>query len=111
MRLRGFGGSLLGHYLQAHVRGKPRRTIHALLGDLEVGVCGLEDVRDILLRIAVVEREPGALHLHHDLVPLAEAVMAPMQIDSVFIDFVRSDRLRFLEALAKTSTDRLAADK
>src|SRR5438067_290243 len=71
------------HHRQDDVRGEPRRAPDALPGDLEVGVLRLEDVRHILLRVAVDQWEPGALHLHHDLVPLAETVVVAVQVDGV----------------------------
>ena len=66
-------------------------------------VLRLEDVRHELLRIAVDQREPRALHLHHDLVPLPEPVMLHVQVDRVLLHLVRRDRLRLLEALAEAA--------
>ena len=57
------------------------RAMNALFGRLEVFRFGLENVFHVFLRVAVDDGEPGALHLHHDLVPLAEIVIGPVQVD------------------------------
>ena len=57
-------------------------------------VLGLEDVRHERLRVAVDQGEPGALDLHHDLVPLLEAVIVPVQVDRVFLDRGRARSAR-----------------
>src|SRR6266571_4690792 len=93
------------------MRRIPRRAMDTLLGGLEVRVLGLEDVGYVLLRIAVDQGEPCALHLDHDLVPLAEAVVAPVQIELVLVYLVGRYRLRLLEALAEPGPNRLAADE
>src|SRR5260370_4464374 len=66
------------HHLQAHVRRILRRAMDALLGGLEVRLLRLEDVGYVLLRIAVDQRKPRALHLDHDSVALTKAVVAPV---------------------------------
>src|SRR5437764_554282 len=93
------------------MRRKSHRAMYALLRRLEVAVLRLEDVPHERLRIAVDQWKPRALHLHHDLVPLAKAVMAPVQVDRVLVDLPHRDRLGLLEALAETGTHRLAADE
>src|SRR5262249_40607811 len=51
-----------------------RRVVDLLRGFLEVARTRRVDV-DKLLRVAVDEREPGALDLHHDAVPGAKRVV------------------------------------
>ena len=98
-------------HLHADMRRILRRTIDTLSRRLEVAVAGLEYVRHIFLRVAIDQRKPGALHLHHDLVPLAKTVMTPVQIDRVFVDLIGNDRFGFRKTLAKTGPHRLAADE
>ena len=43
--------------------------------------CRFENVRHEFLRIAVIERKPGALYLHHDAVTLFENMIRCVQID------------------------------
>ena len=45
------------------------RVIDALRGFLKVAGLGPEDIGDEGLRVAVVEREPARLDLHHDSWP------------------------------------------
>src|SRR5262249_48578392 len=71
--LLGFRGSGLRDG-RLDVRRVALRTVDPVGGGLEVGVPGLEDVRHVLLRVAVDDGEPGALHLGHDAVALQEAV-------------------------------------
>ena len=66
---------------------------------MKSGVPGFEDVGDKALRVPVDQGKPGTLHLHHDLVSLAETMMAPMQVDGVIIDLARHHRLGPGEAL------------
>src|SRR5262249_2394316 len=72
----GRAGALAGgrHDRQADVRRVRPRAVDPLLRRPEVLVAGPVDVVDVLLRVAVDHGEPGALHLHHDLVTLLEAV-------------------------------------
>jgi hypothetical protein len=44
-------------------------VVDALLGLLIIGWLGKHNIRNKGLRVAVVEREPRLLHLHHDAVP------------------------------------------
>src|SRR5437764_41723 len=65
------------------------RPPHSLLGGLVVRVLGLEDIRHIGLRISVDYRKPSALNLDHNLVSLKKTMVIIVDIDRVFVDFVR----------------------
>ncbi len=85
--------------------------MHLLIGCSKVAVLGFEDIRNEFLRVAVDQGEPSAADLDHDLVPLLEAVVAPVQIDRVFFYLARYDRLRFFQALAESAASRFPADE
>src|SRR5574340_257934 len=80
----------------------PRR--HVIL------ILGLEDIVHELLRIAVDQREPRALHLHHDLVSLQEGMVVGVQAEPVLQRLVRRDGLRLLKAVAEASAEDLVGD-
>src|SRR5580658_4506265 len=63
---------------QDYVRWAALRTEYLLRGFSEIGCPRLKNVLHISLGIAVVEREPGALHLHHDAMPLQEGMIVSM---------------------------------
>jgi len=60
--------------------------VHTLACSLIVRRLGIEDIGNESLRVAIDQREPGALDLHKDLVPLLEAVIGPVKVDRVFLD-------------------------
>ena len=62
-----------------------RRSVDAVRRLREVLVPRLEDGLRVDLRIAIDHREPRALHLHHDAVPLAERVVLGVQAERVFL--------------------------
>src|SRR5882757_6834423 len=76
-------GLLLLYERQLDIAGVIRCVIDALLGFLVVGGFGEHDVGDEGLRIAVVEREPGGLYLHHDAVAGQEYVIRGGQIELI----------------------------
>ena len=49
----------------------------------------LEDVRHERLRVAIVEREPRALHLHHDAVAALERVRLVVDVDAALVPGAR----------------------
>ena len=65
------------------------RRFHEILG------LGEHDVRYEGLRVAIVEREPGGLDLHHDAVAGEERVAHVRQTQTVRQDLSSLDRLRF----------------
>src|ERR1700733_3345448 len=64
---------LLDHWQDDGTR-RAGRVIHALRGFDIVRVAGLENVGEGFLGVTVVDREPSALHLHHDAVALQESM-------------------------------------
>ena len=71
---------------------------------------GQEDVLDEGLRIPVDEREPGALHLDHDLVALEKAVVGPVEVDREIRDPVGDERLGLFEARPEPAAKDLVGD-
>src|SRR5688500_7947533 len=86
---------------QHYVQGEPLRPVHSLRSFLIVRSSRVENVLNPLLRIPVVQREPRALHLHHNAMALQKCMIVGMQADPVGRDLVHYDRLRTLKALAK----------
>src|SRR5439155_1665670 len=78
-----------------------RRAIDAVRGRSKIGSLCLKDVRHEGLRIAIDEREPRALHLHHHTMSFEKRVVLRVEAPGVFRDRVRHDRLRFLEAFSE----------
>src|SRR5262245_48646669 len=76
----------------------------------EIARCSARD-RDERLRVEVHEREPRALHLHHDPVTAAERVVDVGHLEVDGFDFARYERLGPLEAFPELPTHRLAADQ
>ena len=63
----------------------------------KIGRLRVEDVRHEDLRIAIIQREPRALHLHHDAVPLLEAIRLRRNMHRVLEHPIGRDRLRMVE--------------
>src|SRR5215467_4790076 len=72
----------------------------SMFGLSEIARLGPENVRHERLRVAVVEREPAGLNLHHDPVPRQEDVVRRRQRERILQRRVRRNRLRIVEALA-----------
>ena len=72
---------------------------------LIVGRLGFQDIGHEGLRIAIDQREPAALHLHGDAVPLLEDVRCGMEIDVVAQHLAGGDRLGPLIAAAETAAE------
>ncbi len=89
-----------------------RRRVVDALRRLPV-VLGLrpEDARHEGLRIAVVEREPARLDLHHDPVPRQEHVVRRRQREAVDERLVGRERLGLLEALAVAAAEDVHRDR
>src|SRR5438132_5125650 len=66
-----------------------RRAIDAVRGRSEIGSLCLKDVRHEGLRIAIDEREPRALHLHHQTMSFEKRVVLRVEAPGVFRDRVR----------------------
>src|SRR3977135_1339330 len=76
---------------QRYSRGISPAAIDLLRRRAVIGVLGFEDVGDVGLRVAVDQRKPTALDLHHDPMALLEAVIAAVQVDHVLLDLARLD--------------------
>jgi hypothetical protein len=83
---------------------------HALRRLHEVLFPRLEDIRHEGLRVPVEEREPAALHLHHDPMPALEGVQHILQGKFDRRSLPRDESLRELITLAETAAEDLAAD-
>src|SRR5215471_17466331 len=81
----------------------PGRTIDALRRLLVVGRGRAKDARYERLRLAIVEREPTRLHLHHDAMTRQENVVRRRRRETVRRVTIRHDGLRTLVALAITA--------
>jgi len=68
-----------------------------LCGLLVVRFLRFENIRHELLWIAIVKREPGALHLDHDAMARLEDVVGGVQVDRERRNFIGRDRLGFFE--------------
>src|SRR5436853_6218207 len=85
---------------QFNETGLARLMVDALLGLSKIFWLGPEDIGHECLRVAVVERKPTRLYLHHDLVSRQENVVRRRQGEFVEQRFVGRDRLRSFKALA-----------
>src|SRR5580692_5140041 len=74
--------------------------VNALSGFAIVGRLGPEDVGDEGLRVAVVEREPARLDLHHDAMAGEEDVVGVGEIEAIKKRFIGGDGLGSFEAFA-----------
>src|SRR5260370_38729341 len=71
---------------------------------------GPEDAWDEGLRIAVVEREPAGLHLHHDAVAGQKDVVCGGQVEAIELRLSRSDWFRVFEAFTVASAEDVGGD-
>src|SRR5262249_31392657 len=95
------------HHRQSDPGWVARGFIDTLGGGLVVLRRGLEDVRDKFLGVPIIEGKPGTLDLDHDPVSLLEGMIVSMQVDSVFLALIRTDRGGILESSAKPAAENL----
>jgi hypothetical protein len=88
------------HQRQLDIAGVGGRVVDALLGLLVIAGFGEHHVGYEGLRVAVIEREPCRLHLHHDAVAGPEYVVRGGQIELIRQGRVGLDRLGDGEAFA-----------
>ena len=82
-----------------------------LRGFLKVRFFRFKDIWNKFLRIAVVEREPSALDLHHDAVTFFENVIRRVQVNRKQRDFARFEGLPgFLKQIVIAATDNLVGN-
>ena len=60
-----------------------------------IRISRLKNVFDELLRVAIVKREPGALHLHHNAMTFQKGVVVRVKVDGVFDHLVSGNRFGF----------------
>ena len=78
-------------------------AVDALVGGDEVGGGGLIDAGDIFLRVAVDDREPGRLHLHHDAMAFEKYVIVIAQGNVPLRGMVGFEGLRMLVAMEEAT--------
>src|SRR4029077_4543080 len=86
------------------------RAINALRRLLVIGLFRFENIGYELLWVSVVERKPGTLPRHHDVVALLKNVIRRMQIDREWSHFAGLERLRLLEGIVVAATENLIRD-
>src|SRR5713101_1692729 len=83
-------------------RGLPLGVIHALGGLHKIRRLRIRNV-DEGLRVAVGEREPRTLNLHHDAVPAPESVVDVLHREADLLNLAGSEGLWLFETVAKLS--------
>src|SRR5580658_1221921 len=94
------------HHPQLNPRPVRAAEIHALERLLEIVRQRLGNLHK-LLRIAVRQRKPRALHLHHNPVSLPPGMRDVRQIERDPVRLIRLKRRSLLETLAELTTERL----
>ena len=82
---------------------------YALRRANEILIIGQENVRHVLLRIAVDQREPGAADVDHDAMARFEGVQHILQFQLDLRRFLGRERLRLFVTVAEATTDGLVA--
>src|SRR5579871_2306827 len=90
---------------QIDVAGRVPGVEHALRGFDVITRPGKENVVDVSLRIAVVERKPARLDLHHDAVPGQEYVVHLRQREAIALHAARGNGARMSQAVAITAAE------
>ena len=93
-----------------NARCQLRRPVHPLGSLLKVGGPRLINFHEFL-RVAVHQREPRALHLHHDAVATAEAVKNPRKLVFHFVRLAGLKRHRILKTLSEFPAKGLSTNK
>ncbi len=92
------------------MRGLIRRTEHSVRRLPKVRLGRVVDVAEGL-RVAVDDREPRALDLHHDPVTLAEAVELVAQVELDRRDRTGDEGLGLREAISELAAEHLAGEE
>ena len=77
---------------------------------LIVGCGRFVNVVDERLRVAIDQREPRALHLHHDAMARPKNMVGGVEINGVFVHFVGLHRFRLLETVAESPAKHVVGD-
>ena len=88
------------HQWQLDEAGVFRRVIDFLRSLAIVGWFRPEDAPHKSLRVAVIQREPARVHLHHDLVAGQEDAVCGWQLESVEKRLIHFERLGRFQAFA-----------
>src|ERR1017187_7648713 len=102
-----FRHSRTGQHSHHNPRSLPGGVIHALSSFHKVSGLGVRDIYEGL-RIAVGEREPRALDLHHDAVAATERVVDVLHGEVDLFHLAGREGLGPFETVAKLSAERLA---
>src|SRR5579864_5635433 len=97
--LRTAGCETSGQNIDPNSRTEPLPPINSFCGLLKVGRLGVGNVLESL-RIAIHQREPGTLQLHHDPMPAPKRVVDVRHRKIDLFDFSGCERFRLFEALA-----------
>ncbi len=69
-----------------------------------------EDIIDVLLRVAVDQRKPAALHVDHDAMPFLERVTNVLKRKIDLGNFAGHERFRFFITVSKPAANDFAAN-
>ena len=103
-----YSTGLSRHHGQFKPRSSLGRVIHALPGRLEIVRAGLINI-DERLRVAVEQREPRALDLHHQPVTRPEDVADVVERKHDPRRLIGHERHGLLEAVAELAAEHVAA--
>lgn len=106
----GLHGSLTILYRKYNSRREIARPEDSLCRREIIRVFCFENTRRELLGIAVNQRKPRALNLHHDLVPFLKGMISGMKIDAEVRRLIRDERFRMFEALIESSPEDFVGD-
>src|SRR5580698_7340704 len=95
-------------YVGFDARGLALTVVHVLRGANKVGRFRIGNVQE-RLRIAIGEREPGALNLHHDAMAAAKSVVHVLHCEGHFLDLAGDERLRRFKTVAEFSAEWFSA--
>src|SRR5690349_24710304 len=71
---------------------------------------GGHDVGEKLLRVAIIEREPRALHLDLDAMALEKSVIGGVQAEAVFLNLISRDGFGMVKTLSVTAPKDFSVD-
>src|SRR5580658_2352752 len=89
-------------------RGLALPVVHVLSDLHKVGRLGIRDIQEGL-RIAIRERKPGALNLHHDAMAAAKSVVHVLHREGYFLDLAGCERFRSFKTVAEFSAEWFSA--
>ena len=100
----------LGQHLYRNFGRRVPLSQHSMNGLLEIRFASFIDVHE-LLRIAVHQWEPSALHLNHDPVPTAKRVEKIVHTVFHFRHLARREWLRFRKTIAKFAAENFSSNQ